>query len=192
MDFFYDKKVIPIRYLGEVAENLALDELEKRGFKILLRRPYFCLRCYAVLPKEVIKKQRELRREYYRSQGYDGSEENKKEEDREYFCHHWEGEAVSIPPCPISENYIELMKYVYNIAEHARRSSYYNTRTWDFSTKKDDKIFLIEVKANRSRLVGNQRKILLHAKKLGFIPLLIHIDGFEMKIRYNEIRFEKL
>jgi hypothetical protein len=196
-DFFYDKYLIPPIFLGSVAEKLALGELDKRGFKIVLKRPIHCLRCSADIPIKVIKERRERLRLKWQDKD-EVSEKKQADVDEKFFCRHWEmrelfnGKDVTIPPCPISENYIELMKYVYNFSEHSGISSYYNTRTWDYTARKDEKIFLIEVKANKSRLIGNQRKILLHAKKLGFIPLLIHIEGLEIKMRFKEIRFEKL
>lgn len=188
MDFFYQKNLIPAYYIGTVAENLALEKLKKKGFKILVRSPPHCLSCYAFLPEEEIIKER---RESISRYTNEPSEKEKTDLHDRYFCRQSKWRKLKIPPCPISEKYLELMKYAYKLPE-IKGSSYYDTRTWDFTAKKDDKIYLIEVKANRSRLVGNQRKVLLHAKKLGFIPLLIYIGGLEFLIRYEELSFEEL
>ncbi|MFQ5710207.1 MAG: hypothetical protein ACE5GD_00355 [Candidatus Geothermarchaeales archaeon] len=47
---------------------------------------------------------------------------------------------------------------------------------FDFIGKKDNQFFMIEVKTNRARLLGYQRKMLIRAKDFGFVPLLIRVN----------------
>jgi len=60
---------------------------------------------------------------------------------------------------------------------------------FDFVGKKDDKIYLIEVKTNRAVLQDYQKKMLLKAKEFDFVPLVLRvkvkIDIPQEKVKWN-------
>lgn len=152
--------------MGRIAEAIAREQLEKRGYRLEIERRT----CPSVcgdgnyLGRETDYPRRNLLRE--------------KIYNRKPWCQCDFGRSE----CPYGERWYDLIRYAQEIRGKTKMSTF-----WDYYAERNGEEFIVEVKLNSGRLTRPQRHVLEYAEHLGFSILLVKMWG---EVNVSIHRFE--